>query len=188
MNLTYELARRPYDGPWYWERSAHSKLDRIAVPIMNIAPQGGQTHFRGQLWGYPQIKAPKKLVVVPPTGFWSHLRYLTNRALNQHMLRWFDHWLKGIDTGIMQEPEVAIFDPGTRQWRYENEYPLKRTQWTPLFLRGGASLSLERPRRGSARPLPDAGLLCAAHRRQARAVLRDAAARTATCGSGDRRA
>lgn len=145
MNLTYELARRPYDGPWYWERSAHSKLDRIAVPIMNIAPQGGQTHFRGQLWGYPQIKAPKKLIVVPPTGFWSHLRYLTNRALNQHMLRWFDHWLKGIDTGIMQEPEVAIFDPGTRQWRYENEYPLKRTQWTPLFLREGASLSLQRP-------------------------------------------
>ena len=42
-------------------------------------------------------------------------------------------------------PEVAIFDPGTRQWRYENEYPLKRTQWTPLFLRSDAALSLERP-------------------------------------------
>jgi predicted acyl esterase len=139
MNLTYELACRPYDGPWYWERSAHGKLDRIRVPVMSIAPQGGQTHFRGQLWGYPQIAAPKKLLVVPPTGFWSHLRYLTNAALNRQMLRWFDHWLKGIDTGIVQEPEVAIFDAGTRAWRYENEYPLARTQWTPFYLGAGAA-------------------------------------------------
>ncbi len=49
---------------------------------MSIAPQGGQMHFRGQLAGYPEIDAPKKLFVVPPTGFWSHLRYLTNRPLN----------------------------------------------------------------------------------------------------------
>jgi uncharacterized protein len=139
MNLTYELARRPYDGPWYWERSAHATLKRIKVPVMSIAPQGGQSHFRGQLWGYPQIAAPKKLLIVPPTGFWSHLRYLTSRPLNTHMLRWFDHWLKGIDSGLMQEPEVALFDAGTRQWRHENEYPLKRTQWTKLHLRANAT-------------------------------------------------
>jgi RNA-directed DNA polymerase len=32
---------------------------------------------------------------------------------------WYDYWLKGIETGIMDESEVAIFDSGTRQWRYE---------------------------------------------------------------------
>jgi uncharacterized protein len=103
--------------------------------VLSIAPQGGQMHFRGQLWGYPRIQAPKKLMVVPPTGFWSHVRYLTDRALNRQMLRWFDHWLKGIDTGIMNEPEVAIFDSGTRQWRYEKEYPLRRANWSRLYLR-----------------------------------------------------
>ena len=128
MNLNYEAHIHPCDGPFYRERSAWTKLDRIKVPVMSIAPQGGHMHFRGQLWGYPRINAPKKLMVVPPTGFWSHVRYLTDRALNRQMLRWFDHWLKGIDTGIMAEPEVAIFDSGTRQWRYENEYPLKRTR------------------------------------------------------------
>src|SRR5262245_9965294 len=190
MNLTYELARRPYDGPWYWERSAHSKFDRIKVPIMSIAVQGGQTHFRGQLWGYPQIAAPKKLLIVPPTGFWSHLRYLTNRALNRQMLRWFDHWLKGIDTGIMDEPEVAIFDAGTRRWRYENEYPLARTQWTKLFLRAGngcgAARIAQRAAAGqrAARHLPDARLLRATHRRQARAGLQHTAARSGPAGLG----
>jgi uncharacterized protein len=136
LNLGYEAHMHPCDGPFWRTRSAWTRLDRIRVPVLSIAPQGGQMHFRGQLWGFPRIPAPKKLMVVPPTGFWSHVRYLTDRALNRQMLRWFDHWLKGIDTGIMDEPEVAIFDSGSRQWRYENEYPLRRASWNRLYLRG----------------------------------------------------
>jgi len=136
MNLHWEIANRPYDSGWWQERSARTYLDNIKVPVMSIAPQGGQMHFRGQLAGYTEINAPKKLVIVPPTGFWSHLHYLTNAALNRQMLRWFDHWLKGIDTGIMDEPEVAIFDSGTRSWRFEREYPIARTQWTEYFVSG----------------------------------------------------
>jgi len=138
INLHWEIVNRPFDGAWWQERSARSYLDKIKAPVLSIAPQGGQMHFRGQLAGYAQITAPKKLLVVPPTGFWSHLRYLTNKPLNRQMLRWFDHWLKGIDTGIMDEPEVAIFDSGTRAWRHENEYPLARTQWTKFYVRGTA--------------------------------------------------
>ena len=145
MNLTYEAHSHPCDGPFWRERSAWTQLDRIEVPVLSIAPQGGQMHFRGQLWGYPRIKAPKKLMVVPPTGFWSHVRYLTDRALNRQMLRWFDHWLKGVDTGIMNEPEVAIFDTGTRTWRYESEYPLARTEWKKLHLRASSALQNEAP-------------------------------------------
>jgi uncharacterized protein len=145
MNLLYEIATHPYDGPWYRERSAWTKLDRIKCPVMSIAPQGGAMHFRGQLAGFTKITAPKKLLVVPPTGFWSHLRYLTDRNLNRQMLRWFDHWLKGAENGIMAEPPIAVFDSGARRWRYENEYPLARTQWTKLFLRAGNGLSADAP-------------------------------------------
>jgi len=144
MNTHWEIVNHPFDGPWWHERSARRYLDKIKVPVMSIAPQGGQMHFRGQLAGYPEITAPKKLLVVPPTGFWSHLRYLTNKALNRQMLRWFDHWLKGTDTGIMAEPEVAIFDSGTRSWRYEEAYPLKRTRWTKYYL-SASSISPQEP-------------------------------------------
>lgn len=140
MNLSYEAARHPTDGPWWRERSPWTRLDRIRTPSLHIAMQNGATHIRGQLWAYPQIRAPKRLLVCPAPGFWSHLRFLTNRALNRYMLRWFDHWLKGIDTGIMNEPEVAIFDAATRRWRYENKYPIARTRWTPLYL--GTNFSL----------------------------------------------
>lgn len=136
LNLHWEIVNRPFDGAWWHERSARSVLDKIKVPVMSIAPQGGQMHFRGQLAGYPQIGAPKKLLIVPPTGFWSHLRYLTNRPLNLQMLRWFDHWLKGTDTGIMDEPEVAVFDSGTRCWRHADGYPSAGTQWTKFYVSG----------------------------------------------------
>lgn len=151
MNLHWEIVNRPFDAPWWQERSARTWLDRIKTPVLSIAPQGGQMHFRGQLAGYTEITAPKKLLVVPPTGFWSHVRYLTHPALNAQMLRWFDHWLKGIGTGIMDEPEVAIFDSGTRRWSYAESYPLPQTRWTRLHLGEGALR--EAPPEGE--PAPD---------------------------------
>ncbi len=45
----------------------------------------------------------------------------------------------------MNEPEVAIFDSGTRTWRYEAEYPVARTQWTPMYLGAGGSLGASAP-------------------------------------------
>ncbi len=145
MNLHYEIVTHPYDGPFWQNRSAITNIERIEVPVMSIAPQGGLMHFRGQLDGYRRMKAPKKLMVVPPTGFWSHLRYLTNLPLNRQMLRWFDHWLKGVDSGIMDEPDVAIFDSGTRRWHYETSYPLARTEWTKFYLRGNPAALASKP-------------------------------------------
>jgi predicted acyl esterase len=34
----------------------------------------------------------------------------------------------------MDEPEVAIYDNGSEEWRYENEYPLARTLWEKFYL------------------------------------------------------
>ena len=52
------------------------------------------------------------------------------------MFRWYDHWLKGIDTGIMNEDgPIRVFVEGARRWRTEKEWPLKRTAWTKYYLR-----------------------------------------------------
>lgn len=106
--------------------------------MLNIVVQHGSQHSLGQLKSYPTIKAPKKLFIVPPTKD-GHILFLRSKPMNEQILRWFDYWLKGIDTGIMNDPEVAIFDTGTGDWRYENEYPLKRTTWTKFHLRTRSS-------------------------------------------------
>lgn len=48
--------------------------------------------------------------------------------------RWFDHWLKGVNTGIMDEAPIRLFVMGDNAWRDEREWPLARTQWTRYYL------------------------------------------------------
>ena len=56
---------------------------------------------------------------------------------HDEIVRWYDHWLKGKDTGIMdgKVPPIKIFVHGINEWHYENEWPLARTKWTKFYLR-----------------------------------------------------
>ncbi|CAN5714255.1 CocE/NonD family hydrolase [soil metagenome] len=48
--------------------------------------------------------------------------------------RWFDYWLKGEDTGIGNEPPIRLFTMGENRWRFEDAWPLRRTEFKPLYL------------------------------------------------------
>lgn len=60
-------------------------------------------------------------------------------------LRWFDHFLKGLDTGVLEEPPVKIFVMGANRWRDEAAWPLERAVFTAFHLRAGGRLSQEPP-------------------------------------------
>lgn len=55
-------------------------------------------------------------------------------GFHDEVLRWYDYWLKGIDTGIRDEPRVKIWVMGANRWRHAEDWPLKETQWTKLYL------------------------------------------------------
>ena len=98
---------------------------------------------------------PKKLLMGP----WTHGRPDTqipgpNIEYLGELLRWFDEHLKGIDTGILNEPPITLFanrydEPARRrqvnsgEWRYENEWPLKRAKDTPMYIHPGGLLAKE---------------------------------------------
>ena len=56
-------------------------------------------------------------------------------------VRWFDHWLKGIDTGMLKEAPIKLFVMGANAWRDEQEWPLARAVNTHYYLHsnGGAN-------------------------------------------------
>jgi hypothetical protein len=59
-------------------------------------------------------------------------------------LRWFDSQLKGLDNGVMEEAPVKIFVMGINRWRYENEWPLARTDYQNYFFHSqGSANTLE---------------------------------------------
>jgi putative CocE/NonD family hydrolase len=49
------------------------------------------------------------------------------------ILRWMDHYLRGMDNGVEKEARVWIFVMGTNAWRDETSWPLKRAQTVSLF-------------------------------------------------------
>ncbi|MGH7916981.1 MAG: CocE/NonD family hydrolase, partial [Candidatus Binataceae bacterium] len=74
--------------------------------------------------------------------------------LHAVQLRWFDHFLKHADDGILEEPPVRIFVIGDNRWRDEHEWPLARTKYTEVYLHshghanslnGDGALSFDRP-------------------------------------------
>jgi putative CocE/NonD family hydrolase len=64
---------------------------------------------------------------------------------NARRLPWFDHWLRGLKTGLADEPPVQLFVMGENRWRTAEAYPLPGTRSTPWFLRDDGALSPEAP-------------------------------------------
>lgn len=54
--------------------------------------------------------------------------------LQRDYLRWFDHWLKGVDNGIEKDPLVSLFVMGSNKWLHGQTYPLEITRPQKLYL------------------------------------------------------
>jgi predicted acyl esterase len=66
------------------------------------------------------------------------------------LYRWFDYWLKGIDTGIMDEPPILYFrmvDYPTRtgDWQYADQWPLPDVKKEIHYLHSDGTLSTDFP-------------------------------------------
>lgn len=60
-----------------------------------------------------------------------------------YVVRWFDHFLKGLDNGLENDPPVHVFVMGENKWRAEQDWPLPSARPTQYFLvSGGRANSL----------------------------------------------
>jgi Asp-tRNA(Asn)/Glu-tRNA(Gln) amidotransferase A subunit family amidase len=50
--------------------------------------------------------------------------------------------LKGSDDALNSVPKVQIYVMGRNQWRSENEWPLARTKYTPLYLNADGAMQI----------------------------------------------
>ncbi len=165
------LVARPYDPADNRPYSVAASYDRIEVPAYNVGgwydifAQGTLHNFTAlrQDGATPEARRARLLM-----GPWSHVNYggvvgdmdfgFTSALAFMNLQgdltgltgRWFDHWLKGIDNGVTDEPPVKLFIMGENRWRDESEWPLARAEYTPFYLHsdgghGGGALSREAP-------------------------------------------
>ena len=138
----------------YWTNSS-VEPEEIHVPIFII---GGWRDISTKSPDFfPYITAPKKLLMGP----WVHIvpdmvKPGPKIDCLHEMVRWFDYWMKNVDTGIMDEPPIAMYtqtydvpDPNrdntSGEWRSEAEWPLKRAEETNYYLHPKGKLNQKTP-------------------------------------------
>ena len=139
--LSVGLEHLTYDEYW---KGHEIQIDQIEVPIYVIEGWYGFSILDG-LRQYGLAKGPKKLLVGPWTHFDPNMCGLEPVDHIKEAIRWFDHWLKEENNGVMDEPPVAICVLGSYQWKYENEWPIRRTQHKKYYLTGDQRLSASPP-------------------------------------------
>jgi putative CocE/NonD family hydrolase len=143
------LKHPDYDD--YWKPvSVRDRYEAIRVPIYNVAgwydifSKDSLTEFNNVRHSSgSQVARENQYMIMGP---WTHGGPVKNGKigdvefgadsfvdLRTLQSRWFDYWLKGIDTGIKDEPPVRIFVMGENVWRDEQEWPLARTQYTKYY-------------------------------------------------------
>lgn len=144
--LSYELTDE------FWTRiSIIDKYEQMSVPAYHAAGWY-DVLLNTTLDNYTEMTrksdAKQKLIIGP----WAHGDFgytIGERSFGIHAsedwinleedftnlhLRWFDYWLKGKNTEIMDEDPVKIFVMGINEWRNEQEWPLARTNYTPYYI------------------------------------------------------
>ena len=115
----------------YWQDRAVMDYTKINVPPYIVTA----AHRPAAFYHWSEMKMPKKLLNCPPA--------YTDRPFYQfswELLRWYDYWLKGIDTGIMDEPNVRLFVQGANEWLTADGFPITGTKFIPFNMHENRSL------------------------------------------------
>ena len=161
------FAHPHYDSYWR-DEDCSLHFEKMNVPCFTIGSwydfmnQGSIASFQGrQHHGGDDSRGKQQLIIGP----WLHGRLNKGNKVgdlvypenanwpeHEHMIRWFDHWLKGKDNGVEQEPAVRYYVMGAvgedaaagNIWRTADDFP-PSAKMTPLYLAADGQLSAIAP-------------------------------------------
>ncbi len=160
------FAHPTYDDYWKQE-DCTLHIDKMDVPcftvgswydFMNVGSI--ESYIGRQHRGGPNSRGKQQLMIGP----WAHggakdnkvgeLTYPKNAtfARDDHMIRWFDHYLKGIDNGANDDAPVSYYVMGAvgepdapgNDWRIADDWPIPVTP-TSYYLKPGGKLDGDKP-------------------------------------------
>ena len=159
----------PHRDAFWKHGSVCEDYEQIACPVYAVG--GWVDGYKNAVFRLlAGLKVPRKGLVGP----WTHTspdEGVPGPAIGylDEALRWWDHWLKDSDTGIMKEPMLRVWMqsavPSPREedvpgrWVVESSWPAPRVQERTLFLNAPATLDLEpgKEQRLSLAPLQTVG-------------------------------
>ena len=168
LDLLAEWFAHPHYDDYWKAEDCTLHFDKMNVPCFTIGSwydfmnQGSIASFVGrQHQGGVESRGKQWLLIGP----WLHgrtnkgpkvgeIQYPDNASwpVDEHMLHWFDHWLKGIENEITDEPTVRYYVMGATDdpnapgnvWRQTDDWPPK-SEARSLYLSGDGKLADEKP-------------------------------------------
>ena len=141
----------------YWTRvSIRDRYASVRVPVLDVGGwydaflAGSLENFSGMVAGgaTDDARTNQRILIGP----WDHLAWgrtgstpapmlkdigpVADSPINELMIDWYDHFLKGVANGVSTGPRVDYFLMGANTWKTATAWPLPNTDFRRYYLSG----------------------------------------------------
>lgn len=132
------VAEHPFRDAWWEDRNLLSLLDRVEVPVyLGCDWQNVPLHLPHTFKAYERLTHCKHLQVAM---MGEHGLAWPWESLHIEALAWFDQWLKGQNTGILDGPVFRYVLPNAEGWRTADSWPIAEAVHRAYALRADGGL------------------------------------------------
>ena len=124
-----------YQAGEYWKNLSPNIKD-LDLPMLHV---GGwfDTYLRGTIHLYKEMVGRSSCAQHLIIGPWAHLPwgrkvgaldygFAAANPVDELQIRWFDRFLKGVDTGMLDKPPISLFEMGRNDWCQFDRWPNNR--------------------------------------------------------------
>lgn len=126
------LVEHPYKDAWWDDRDLYPLLSKVNIPVyLGCDRDNVSLHLPHTFWAWDRLKHNPnvRMALLGDHGLaWPW------ESLHIEALAWFDHWLKGQDTGIMEGSPIRYIVEGDPNWRTSDVWPLAEPKHRPFAL------------------------------------------------------
>lgn len=132
------VVAHPLRDQWWDERNLLPLLERVTVPVyLGCDWQNVPLHLPGTFTTLDALTSSPEVRVGLLGDFGLTWPW---ESLHVEALAWYDHWLKGRDTGILDGPSIRYVLPGAEGWRTADSWPPAEVSLQAWTLRSDGSL------------------------------------------------
>jgi putative CocE/NonD family hydrolase len=138
----YDWLKHPADDSWWDWSELRNKYERVQAAVLNLSgwyddnygPEGATTNYSGLVKVRAKLRNKRTHLLIGP---WVHGVDATAQThsgerefgstatidYDETVLRWMDHYLRGINNGVEKEKPVRYFVMGNNRWREARTWP-----------------------------------------------------------------